>query len=224
MTRHFPTKKKKKPWPTKDAMTQVYTMKLWGGNDFDFYSGEGSHDKKIITPYLKAVITFLNSFTSKLIVCDIGCGDFNIGKELFIHTEKYIAIDIVEDLIIRNKKQFKANNLEFECLNIVADTLPKGDCVILRQVLQHLSNKEVKQIVDKLDHFKYLILTEHIPFTEFEANKDIISGQGIRLKKHSGIDLLKDPFNLNIKEKKKLCEHTLDNNKGIIVTHLFHLR
>ena len=46
-------KSKKKPWPTKKAMEQVYEMNLWGGKEFDFYSGEGSHNLELVTPYIK---------------------------------------------------------------------------------------------------------------------------------------------------------------------------
>jgi len=49
----------KTPWPTKDAMHQIYEQHLWGGNEFDFYSGEGSHKPEIIKPYLEAVSDFL---------------------------------------------------------------------------------------------------------------------------------------------------------------------
>ena len=93
----------KQPWPTKDAMDQVYKLKLWGSNSSEFYSGEGSHLPEIVTPYIEKVTSFLKSFEKPLIVCDLGCGDFNIGKELFPFTEKYFAIDIVQDLIEFNK-------------------------------------------------------------------------------------------------------------------------
>lgn len=177
------SKRTKKPWPTKDAMEQVYEMNLWGGNRSGFYSGDGSHHSEIINPYLDVVITFLRSFKSPLRVCDLGCGDFNVGKELVKYTKKYIAVDIVKDLIDHNKSLFKDENLEFQCLDIAVDDLPSGDCVLLRQVLQHLSNAEIQSIVSKLDDFKYVILTEHIPEGDFIPNKDIISGQGTRLKK-----------------------------------------
>lgn len=74
------TKRIKKPWPTKDAMEQVYEMKLWGGNKSDFYSGEGSHHPDIINPYIDVLTSFLTSFKNPLTVCDLGCGDFNVGK------------------------------------------------------------------------------------------------------------------------------------------------
>lgn len=216
-------KKTKKPWPTKDAMNQIYKMHLWGGITFDFYSGFGSHKPKIINSYLNAVTLFLKSHKPTLVVCDLGCGDFNIGNQLTKYTQKYIAVDIVEDLINRNKKRYREKNLEFYCLDIAKNKLPDGDCVILRQVLQHLSNNEIENITKKLVNYKYIIVTEHLPMGYFKPNKDIISGQGIRLKQNSGVNILKPPFNLKIKAQKLLDEYVLENGKGRIVTILFEL-
>ncbi|TYA74613.1 class I SAM-dependent methyltransferase [Seonamhaeicola marinus] len=215
------SKKIKTPWPTKAAMTQIYDKHLWGGNDFDFYSGEGSHKPEIIKPYLKHVISFLNAYETPLTVCDLGCGDFNIGKHIVKHTKTYTAIDIVAPLISRNTTIFKADNLEFLCLDIAKDVLPKADCVIIRQVLQHLSNNDILNISKKLIGYKYIVLTEHIPTGDFTPNKDILSGQGIRLKQNSGVDLLAPPFNLKIKKTTILTEYKLPNNKGRIVTLLY---
>jgi hypothetical protein len=216
-------KKNNTPWPTKDAMEQVYEKKLWGGNTSVFYSGEGSHLPEIVTPYIAVVIDFLQSFETPLIVCDLGCGDFNIGKDLVKYSKKYIAIDIVEKLIEHNKNMFKADHLEFHCLDIATADLPKGDCAIIRQVLQHLSNAEVQNIIDRLVDFKYVILTEHLPEGDFTPNKDIISGQGIRLKKQSGINLMVAPFHFNVKEEKELLSIDLKGGKGRLVTTLYTL-
>ncbi|WP_299064658.1 class I SAM-dependent methyltransferase [uncultured Polaribacter sp.] len=215
--------KNKKPWPTKKAMEQVYDMKLWGSNYSKFYSGDGSHQSEIVKPYIAIVASFLTSFKNKISVLDLGCGDFNIGKNLVHLTNTYIAVDIVPDLIEHNKKQFKNRNLSFQCLDIAEDHLPKADCVILRQVLQHLSNAEVQKIASKLTNYKYIILTEHLPNGNFTPNKNIISGQGIRLKKQSGIDLLAAPFHLKVQEEKQLLAYNLKGNKGVIVTTLYKL-
>ncbi|MBO3117122.1 class I SAM-dependent methyltransferase [Winogradskyella sp. DF17] len=202
-------------------MTQIYEKHFWGGNDFDFYSGEGSHNSKIVNPYLDSVVAFLSSHNNALTVCDLGCGDFNIGKQLAPFTSKYIGIDIVDALIERNKGLFMADNIEFECLNIATHQLPRADCVILRQVLQHLSNEEIKMIVNKLIDFKYIVLTEHLPLGNFEPNKDIITGQSIRLKHNSGVDILAPPFNLKIKEEVMHLNIVLESNKDYIVTRIY---
>lgn len=211
----------KKPWPTKDAMTQIYEMKLWGGDEYNFYSGLGSHQPEIVNPYINAVILFLSSFKNPLVVCDLGCGDFNIGKKLVPYTKKYIGVDIVKDLIDHNKAKFKAENLEFYCLDIAVDDLPAGDCVIIRQVLQHLSNAEIHSITKKLAAFKYVILTEHLPIGNFPPNKDIISGQGIRIKKQSGVDITASPFHFEAREEQELSSILLKDEKGKIVTKLY---
>lgn len=216
-----PKKEPKKPWPTKDAMAQIYAKNLWGGSDYDFYSGDGSHNPEISLPYIDAVASFLASFENPLVVCDLGCGDFHIGKELVRHTKKYLAVDIVPDLIARNKEKFQAKNLEFHCLDLAVDDMPDGECALLRQVLQHLSNVEVQSIVNKLDEYKYVILTEHIPEGDFIPNVDIISGQGIRLKKNSGIDLSAPPFCFRVKEVRTLSFVQLLKGRGVISTKLY---
>jgi hypothetical protein len=213
----------KKPWPTKDAMDQVYTMKLWGNNSSDFYSGDGSHHPEIVNPYIEVLTSFLTSFKTPLVVCDLGCGDFNIGRQLVKHSEKYVAVDIVTDLIEHNKSTFKEDSLEFHCLDIAVDDLPSGDCALLRQVLQHLSNTEIQSILSKLTDFKYVILTEHVPEGHFKVNKDIISGQGTRLKKQSGLNVLAPPFNFKVQEEKQLLSITLDDFEGVIVTTLYKI-
>jgi len=218
------TQKIKKPWPTKAAMTQVYEMKLWGGDKtFDFYSGEGSHSPEMIKPYIEILTEFLTSFKEPLIVCDLGCGDFNVGKELVNYAKKYLAVDIVAGLIERNKEKFKKEGLEFQCLDIAVDNLPLGNCAILRQVLQHLSNAEVQNVVSKLARYKHVIVTEHLPKGDFVPNKDIISGQGIRLKKESGLNVLVSPFNLKVIEQQELLSIDLNDNKGVIVTTYYKL-
>ena len=217
-------KKIKKPWPTKDAMAQIYENNLWGGRKFEFYSGLGSHQPETVNPYITEVSAFLRGFDTPPMVCDLGCGDFNIGKELVKYSKNYNAVDIVPELIAHNKKAYKADNLEFHALDIATDVLPSGDCAILRQVLQHLSNEEIKKVVEKLYHFKYIILTEHLPEEDFEPNKDIISGQGIRLKQQSGVKLTESPFNFKAKEEKQLVSVPSPGFKGVLITTLYKVK
>tara|TARA_R110002012_G_scaffold195875_7_gene364087 strand:- start:1807 stop:2466 length:660 start_codon:yes stop_codon:yes gene_type:complete len=215
--------RKKIPWPTKDAMSQVYELDLWGSNDSKFYSGTGSHDSAIVKPYVSVINEFLKRFETPLVACDLGCGDFNIGKQLLENCKYYYAIDIVENLIENNKKHFKYDNLEFNCLDISKVDLPKADVVFVRQVLQHLSNDEVQQILSKLKDYKYVIITEHIPEDDFLPNIDIISGQGTRLKQDSGLILTESPFNFKSIEQKEVLSISLKPKKGKIVTTLYQM-
>jgi SAM-dependent methyltransferase len=217
------TNRTKTPWPTNAVMSQIYEQNLWGGNPSEFYSGEGSHDPTIVHPYIDVVSSFLKSFDEPLTVCDLGCGDFNVGIKLVEFAKHYHAVDIVPALIERNRSLFQADNLSFHCLDVAVDELPKGDCALVRQVLQHLSNDEVGSILQKLSNFNYVIITEHLPLEYFIPNKDKISGQGIRLKQQSGIDVLAEPFNWEVFSSKELISIKLENGKGRIVTTLYQV-
>lgn len=204
-------------------MAQIYEKNLWGGDKSEFYSGLGSHHPETVIPYITVVSDFLKEFETPPIVCDLGCGDLNIGKELIKYSKKYIAVDIVPELIARNKNEFQADNLEFRELDIAKDELPLGDCAILRQVLQHLSNAEIISVVEKLYAYKYVLLTEHLPKEDFEPNKDIISGQGIRLKKQSGVNLLAAPFCFKLVKEKQLLSINSNDFEGVVVTTLYQV-
>lgn len=208
-----------RPWPTKSVMDQIYKEKLWGGGGEDFYSGNGSHESNLINPYLDAVIKFLESFETKLSVCDLGCGDFNIGSQLVKYCSSYVGIDIVPSLISRNKRIFP--EVSFKCLDISQEKLPKVDCAIIRQVLQHLSNTEIEIILKQLTVYKYIILTEHVPIGAYNPNKNKVSSMGIRLKNESGVDITKPPFNFEFKNKRELVCIEDKKWKGEIITTLF---
>lgn len=201
---------------TKKVMSEIYEKKRWGGRQKDFYSGSGSHSRKVVQPYIKTISSFLKDYENGLIVCDLGCGDFNVGKNLVPYSKRYIGIDIVDDLIERNKKLFVSEKLEFHCLNIVTDNLPKGDCILVRQVFQHLSNEEIKKVVEKIEKFKHIIITEHIPKGEFVANAEKSTGAGIRLSNNSGVVLTEPPFNMNPERSTELLR--IKYRKALIVT------
>lgn len=211
----------KKPWPTRDVMEQIYENQLWGEGEAPFYSGEGSHLRDIIEPYIREVRIFLSTFETPISVADLGCGDFNVGSQLIDFASKYVGVDIVQSLIEHNKEVYKNATTSFQCLDLAKDKLPKADCALARQVLQHLSNKEIQEILNNLSQYRHLIITEHIPKGTYVPNLDIISGQGTRLKKRSGVDVLAPPFNFNSKFQKVLG--VVDQGDSVIKTVVYEL-
>mgnify|MGYP006091331163 CR=1 FL=1 len=183
--------------------SKIYKDSSWNKNSLNFNSGPGSHNKKLVAPYVKFVNLFLLDKKLKSII-DLGCGDFNVGKNIYKNVNKYYAFDIVPDLIKTNKKKFNDKKIVFECKNFIDDSLPKADGVIIRQVLQHLDNKSIIKILDKIKPYKYAIITEHIPKTIFTPNIDKNIGLTTRLEFNSGINIEIDPFNFNFISKKEI--------------------
>jgi len=201
---------------------EIYEKNEWGGKKGEFYSGSGSHDPNIVTPYIQEIQVFLTSLLFRPTIVDLGSGDFNIGRNFVDKAERYYACDIVPELQEYNRKHFSFLNVEFVCLNIVEDDLPDGDVIFLRQVLQHLSNEHIQKVIDKCRKYSRWVVTEHLPAgIDFKPNVDITAGCGIRVLFNSGIDLMKPPFSVNGYVTRVLCE--VPENGGVIRTTLFEL-
>jgi hypothetical protein len=209
----------------KELFTAVYENSLWGKSDDPFFSGTGSHDQAVVDTYLQALRRHFSSTIGKFNVVDLGCGDFNTGSQTRDLFNKYIACDVVPSLIERNKSKYQSLNVDFRCIDIVAnETFPPGDIVVIRQVLQHLSNQQIMQIIPKLYQYKYAIITEHLPLSNFTPNIDKPAGPSIRIGstgKHSGIVLTTAPFNFRAKSETILC--TVPEGDGEIVTRLYEI-
>ncbi len=216
---------------TREVFKKIYKNKVWTPeNDkkkFNFYSGLGSHLDDFTTPYIEKVISFLNSFEQKKEVLEVGCGDFVISSKIVPHTKKFIAGDIFDEIIELNKKKYADLNVDFKVIDLTKDNLPHADICIVRCVLQHLSNKLIKNFIANLSNkFEYLIVTEHLPEhnDEFIANKDILTGPDIRLPQNSGVDLTKSPFNLKYIEKNILCKTRTSSVNGYLITEMYKLK
>ncbi len=205
--------------PTDEIFNEIYENNDWG-DEGEYHSGSGSHNTDIIKPYIDALVSYFKSLEVKPVIVDIGSGDFNIGRNFPDLVEYYYACDIVLHLQEYNKTRFSFGNVEFLCIDATNDDIPDGDIVIIRQVLQHLSNSCIKKIIQKCKKFDKLIITEHVPFSnDFIPNKDISTGCGIRTLYNSGVVLTKGPFNLGGYNERILCE-SFENN-GIIRTIFF---
>lgn len=206
-----------------EIFSTVYAENYWGIADGGFNSGDGSHDPAIYAPYVDAVREFLVSLPNRPDVVDLGCGDFNVARQIRPFCAGFVACDVVPTLIERNRRLPETADVEFRCVDItVDDPLPPGDVVIIRQVLQHLANAEIAKVVPKLHRYRYAIVTDHQPEGEFVPNVDIPSGPHIRVGLGSGLDLAQEPFRLPFAEARELC--VVPGGSGVIRTILYSLQ
>jgi len=204
--------------PVGEIFATIYRKKLWGGRlSFGAHSGNGSRNKAVVAPYISAVRKFLMSLDRPSVV-DLGCGDFHVGSQLVDCGSDFIGCDVVDFLVEQNRRRFPS--VEFRIVNAVDDNLPEGEVVLVRQVLQHLSNAQVAKILPKLSRYKYAVITEHVPgFAGFVPNLDKETGPDDRVSFGSGIVLTEPPFSLKWKSHDVLCE--VQEFGGIIRTIVF---
>lgn len=213
-------------WHRRRIFSKIYERKLWGDDkESKFYSGIGSRGVVAAT-YVERVSELLCQHASNLgrtiTVIDLGCGDFEIGSQLVanVRNMNYIGCDIVPELIAHHKRSVSDARIEFKTLDIVADDLPPGDVCLIRQVLQHLSNSDIKRLLTKLRNFHKVYITEGYPVViGGPVNPDKRVGSDVRfdwrIGSGRGVELDKEPFRLPIRE---VCRVEVSHPPHIIIT------
>lgn len=142
----------------------IYEHKLWFiNNNVESVSGPGSSLHR--TNNLRKILPdFINKYKIEIFL-DAACGDLNWMKEIInsLNIKKYIACDIVSELIQINKSKFIFQNIEFINLDIVNDELPKADLIFCRDCFIHLSKNEIIKAIKnfKKSGSKYLLMTHY---------------------------------------------------------------
>jgi SAM-dependent methyltransferase len=182
-----------------EVFTGIYSENKWGGESGDFSSGLGSTVAQIVLPYVNMVSEKAASepFAGKTFV-DLGCGDFRVGKQLLALCSEYVGVDIVKPLVEKNQREYGSPSVSFLHLDIIEDDLPPGEVCFLRQVLQHLSNQQIARVLQKLDRYRWVFITEHYPDdnASIRPNLDKVHGADIRAYRNSGVYLSSPPFSL----------------------------
>ena len=146
----------------KSAFQKIYDVHSWGGTS---RSGPGS-DPDNIREYIKNMNKLISAYSVQGLssICEIGCGDWATTRHIEISKNlSYSGIDIVPELIASNQQAYGSSNVRFICADAVEDDIPEADIIIIKDVLQHLSNESVKLILSKsLAKGKILIVTNDI--------------------------------------------------------------
>jgi hypothetical protein len=206
----------------------VYQNKLWGTDGkSQFFSGAGSHGGPSaayvndITPIL---LVHLEDLGRQATILDLGCGDFSVGSQLLQRLPPllYLGCDVVPEIIEYNRKQHGRIGVQFKTLDIVSDDLPDGDICLVRQVLQHLSNRDIACVLPKLRRYRYVYVTEGQPLVRVgKPNPDKPASAEVRFDWRTGygrgVELDESPWNLSIEEVSRVP--ALEHDTELIVTH-----
>lgn len=164
--------------------------RFYGGNVFvqsESRSGEGSSlfQTRIIREEIPRLVRELNvdSFI------DAPCGDLFWIKEIDLPVRRYLGVDVVSEVIAKNKRQHANNQRTFKVFDITENVLPKADMIFCRDCLVHLTYKEGLAALRnfKKSGSKYLLTTT---FPGREENSD---GRGSYFWRPLNLELA--PFN-----------------------------
>jgi SAM-dependent methyltransferase len=173
---------------SKEIFTKIYEENAWG-----FGSGTGS-TKEYTEDYRNILENFIVENNIKSVI-DYGCGDWQSTQFIDWNNivDSYIGVDIVGHLIEQNNEHFESEVISFKTLEHFE--FHHVDLIICKDVLQHLSNDDIENLINQMTlNCKFILLTNDIDET-ISVNENIKPG-GHRLT-----NPYLYPFNFNQIEK-----------------------
>ena len=169
------------PATLRDAFRRIYDGQQWGHG-----SGPGSSPANTIE-YRAFVQRFVEANGLRS-VTDLGCGDWQFSRFVDWSQVDYLGLDVVPEIVERNRARFGLPNVRFAVLSSLAD-LPGGDLLLAKEVLQHLPNRTIAEYLAAIrGKYRFALLTNAIE-PQALVNRDIEPG-GFR-----PIRLQEPPFN-----------------------------
>lgn len=182
----------------REVFTNIYENHGFGS--LESRSGPGStlEETKKLRDKIKTLIKEKNIKS----VVDIPCGDFNWMKEIVFNFESYIGGDIVEKAIEENNEKYSNSRIKFINFDILKDNIPKGDLVIVRDIIGHFPLNDGIEIINNIlkSECKYLLSTTWakklgdtwLPCSENDVDRE---NEGVDYGRFYPVNLMAEPFN-----------------------------
>jgi hypothetical protein len=171
LLRHLYVRHRSKRLNRNVVFAELFHGNGWNGKQSASGTGSDADQTAVLVRELPALLRELGVST----MLDLPCGDFHWMQNIDLDGIRYLGGDIVDDLVVRNRARYEADNIAFQKLNLLADPLPAVDLVLCRDCLVHFSFMDVWVALDSLcrSGSKYLLTTT---FPERVRNADILSG------------------------------------------------
>lgn len=155
-----------------DIFLAIYQGNVWGSPESR--SGPGSTLARAadFLPDLTALMQTLGIRT----LVDAPCGDFNWASALAAAVDRYTGIDVVREIVARNRRLAGSPNAVFLHGDLTRDPLPPADAILCRDCLVHFSLSDAWRALRnfKQSHSRYLLATT---FVDRDGNPDITTGE-----------------------------------------------
>lgn len=183
----------------KNVFEEIYENNGFGSLESKSGPGSTLEETKKLREKIKNLIKDKNIKS----VVDIPCGDFNWMKEIVFNFDSYIGGDIVEQAIEENNKRYSNSSIKFIHFDILKDNIPKGDLLIVRDIIGHLPLNDGVTVISNIlkSECKYLLSTtwaKKIGDTWAVCTEDEVDRQneGVEYGRFYPVNLMAEPFNL----------------------------
>jgi len=169
------------------VFTEYYEDGEWVRGEGKSRSGPGS-DLEYTGSIRRALPELCRELKIRTLL-DIPCGDLTWISKVDLPVERYIGADIVRSVVAENTATYGNAQRQFKQINIVTDTLPQADLVMVRDLFIHLNKRQIAASLENIrkSGAKWLLTTT---YPKLNVNSEIVPGQ------FRPINLMLQPFNL----------------------------
>lgn len=185
--------------PLSQAFDEVYKRGMWKqGNSLSGVGSEGRLAERYVA-FVKQYAVRHNLRT----VVDAGAGDFSVGSHLAPAFERYMALDVSAHIIGVNRQRYVGRrwaHVTFDVADMTVMKFPSADLILIRQVMQHLTNAQIELALKNLEasSWRRVLITDEVflPTGNKSPNVDLPS-HSVRTRAGlgSGVFIDKPPFN-----------------------------
>ncbi|MHB8407954.1 MAG: class I SAM-dependent methyltransferase [Acidiferrobacterales bacterium] len=172
--------------------TEAEIFQIW---DYGHNSGTGSDPQKA-QEYIDFISKFIKEHGVKR-VCDLGCGDFEVGSRIDYGDAEVVAVDASEKHIQKHRGVHTHPRFTFVHADLRAFDDSGFDLVLVKDVLQHWPTEDIKQWCVR-EHGKLLLVTNDVGGGEVNGDISYLPSVDGKLKVNvRGLDLRAKPFNVS---------------------------
>lgn len=172
---------------TLSVFDQIYTTNYWGDG-----SGTGS-SPEATSEYRQFLEGFMRDQGVRTVV-DLGCGDWQVSNLIDWSGIRYHGFDAADFVIRANTERYAKENISFEKLSDYA-ALPAADLLVVKDVLQHLSNAEVKKILAEVfPKYPKILVTNCVPPIRTAFYRSSMFNRDIEIGDFRYFDIRLPPF------------------------------
>jgi hypothetical protein len=174
--------------PRSSVFRSIYRRGLWGG-------GSGGGSGLEATRAVREQLPVLTEQLGVRSVLDAPCGDYVWMSEVRWDLDSYVGVDIVPEVIERNRVTYETEHVQFRVADITRDHMPRADLVLVRDCFVHMSHRDVTKALRTLrDSGSTYLLTTTYPGA-VKRNWNIVSGWW------RALDFQRPPFNFPAPER-----------------------
>lgn len=141
-----------------DVFGEIYANRSWG--EGASLSGTGS-DPNIAAPYVDFTLDYVDRQRVSSIV-DIGHGDWRMWPSTAFEGTNYSGFDVAHGLSLEVSNRCGQPDRTFQHADARLAELPIADLALCKDVLQHLSNADVKLVLNNLQKYPAIIISHDV--------------------------------------------------------------